>query len=117
MEIQKSAKLASEGLFREAQAQAHVTRKYLLQNKKKNISSQENYDRFNCNMNYFNSNLERLHNENIQSYPLEKKKMKKKEAKIQMQSNSNKDDITEQIFSLSHTSQNRQKMMFKRSKK
>ena len=54
MEIQKSAKLASEGLFREAQAQAHVTRKYLLQNKKKNISSQENYDRFNCKMNYFN---------------------------------------------------------------
>ena len=32
-EIQKSAKLAGEGHFREAQAQAHITRKYLLQNR------------------------------------------------------------------------------------
>ena len=66
-------------------------------------------------MNYFNSNLERLHNENLESYPLDKKKIKVKE--IKKNSSSNKDDITEQIFSLSRTSQNRQKVMFKRSKK
>ena len=115
MEIQKSAKLASEGLFREAQAQAHVTRKFLLNNKKNNISSKENYHRFNCNMNYFNSNLERLHNENKGSYPIEKKNIKINEMKNN--SSSNNDDITEQIYSLSHISQNRQKVMFKRFKK
>ena len=114
MEIQKSAKLASEGLYREAQAQAHVTRKYLLQNRKTSKNSSENYDRFNCNMNFFNSNLEKLHNEKIKSYPLQKKKNYKND---KINSNSNTDVITEQIFSLSRTSQNRQKVMFKRSKK
>ena len=108
MEIQKSAKLASEGLFREAQAQAHVTRKYLSQNKKTSKNNRETYEMFNCNMNCFNENLERIHYEN-----LEKKKKSKKE---DIKSTKNNDDINEQIYSFSHTSQNRQKNMFKRKK-
>ena len=107
MEIQKSAKLAKEGLFREAQAQAHITRKYLGKNKKTNKNSQKNYQMFNNNMNYFNSNLEKINTEKRNNIFSE-----------QMNLNmSNKDEINEQIFSLSKTSQNRQKNMYKRSKK
>ena len=107
MEIQKSAKLAKEGLFREAQAQAHITRKYLGKNKKINKNSQKNYHMFNNNMNYFNSNLEKINTEKRNNIFSE-----------QMNLNmSNKDEINEQIFSLSKTSQNRQKNMYKRSKK
>ena len=44
-------------------------------------------------------------------------KRKKKDVKEEKNLISKKDDITEQIFSLSKTSQNRQKNMFKRKKK
>ena len=57
-EIQKSAKLAGAGLLREAQAQAHVARKFLKKNKKNNEQSYESYQMFNNNMNLFNQNLE-----------------------------------------------------------
>ena len=107
MEIQKSAKLAKEGLFREAQAQAHITRKYLGKNKKINKNSQKNYHMFNNNMNYFNSNLEKIN-------PEKRNNIFSEQMNLNM---SNKDEINEQIFSLSKTSQNRQKNMYKRSKK
>ena len=57
-EIQKSAKLAGAGLYREAQAQAHVARKFLKKNKKNNKESKESYEMFNNNMNCFNQNLD-----------------------------------------------------------
>ena len=57
-EMQKSAKLAGAGLFREAQAQAHITRKFLAKNKKISKESKESYQMFNNNMNVFNQNLE-----------------------------------------------------------
>ena len=99
MEIQKSAKLASQGLYREAQAQAHITRKYLSKNKKSNENNNESYKMFNNNMNHFNQNLGRLYNQHEEKQ------------------NINMDDINEQIYSLGHTSKNRQKNMYKRSKK
>lgn len=99
MEIQKSAKLASQGLYREAQAQAHITRKYLSKNKRSNENNNESYKMFNNNMNHFNQNLGRLHIKNEKN------------------PNINKDVISEQIYSLEHTSKNRQKNMYKRSKK
>jgi hypothetical protein len=113
MEIQKTAKLASQGLYREAQAQAHVTRKYLAMNKKSNESGGYTHKLFNQNMNCFNIDLGKMHNEKmkISSMPL---KFKKKE-----ESNNvfNNDQFTGQIYSLSHTSQNRQKNLYKRNKK
>ena len=139
MEIQKTAKLASAGLYREAQAQAHIARKFIGGNKKKSKESRETYEMFNRNMNCFNQNLEMLNN----SEPLYRNKLdysddedededkddeeedKKKSIKFKRKAKveeknvnlSKKDDITEQIFSLSKTSQNRQKAMFKRKKK
>ena len=111
MEVQKSAKLASEGLYREAQAQAHIARKYLGQNKKISYKNSQTYKMFNNNMNYFNSNLEKINDEKNRSE-------KDKSYNINNNySSSNNDDLNEQIFSLSHTSQNRQKMMFQRKKK
>ena len=111
MEVQKSAKLASEGLYREAQAQAHIARKYLGQNKKISYKNSQTYKMFNNNMNYFNSNLEKINDEKNRSE-------KDKSYNINNNfSSSNNDDLNEQIFSLSRTSQNRQKMMFQRKKK
>ena len=107
MEIQKSAKLASEGLYREAQAQAHITRKFLAKNKVSNKNSKKNYEMFNNNMNYFNSNLEKINTE----------KMNNNFGKNNNNMISSKDEINEQIFSLSKTSQNRQRIIYKRSKK
>ena len=138
MEIQKTAKLASAGLYREAQAQAHIARKFFGGNKKKSKESRETYEMFNRNMNCFNQNLEMLNNSeplyrNNLDYDDEdededkddeeedkKKSIKfKRKAKVEEKNVmlSKKDDITEQIFSLSKTSQNRQKAMFKRKKK
>ena len=145
MEIQKTAKLASAGFYREAQAQAHIARKFLGGNKKISSESRETYEMFNRNMNCFNHNLEMLnsyqpqYNKNILDSEEEdedededkdededekkckKKSLKIKRKKIECKEKKNlinkKDDITEQIFSLSKTSQNRQKNMFKRKKK
>ena len=119
-EIQKSAKLAGEGHFREAQAQAHITRKYLLQNREiSNCSNRnETFKLFSKNMNSFNINLENLHKEEIKSFPASMPlKLKAKEKlNIEKESKSNKNDlITEQIFSLSHTSNDRLKKKYKRS--
>jgi len=123
-EIQKSAKLAGQGLYREAQAQAHVARKYLKKNKK---VSYESYQVFNNNMNVFNQNLDYNYKNNMDENLSDdeelkeekkecKKKCKSKKMKTHEEFNS-KDLISEQIFSLSRTSQNRQKMNFKRNKK
>ena len=144
MEIQKTAKLASAGLYREAQAQAHITRKFFGGNKKISKQSRETYEMFNRNMNCFNQNLEMMNrsepfyskkkldydededddsddDEDKDDKKEEKKsikfKRKKKDVKEEKNLISKKDDITEQIFSLSKTSQNRQKNMFKRKKK
>ena len=148
-EIQKSAKLAGAGLIREAQAQAHVARKFLQKNKKNNQESFKSYQMFNNNMNLFNQNLEynyQIQNikeeeddfdENIQNMEEdsddeedEKNKKKKKEEdkkgksvthkkkKIQSKKEfDSKDLMSEQIFSLSRTSQNKQKLNFNRNKK
>ena len=123
-EIQKSAKLAGQGLYREAQAQAHVARKYLKKNKK---VSYESYQVFNNNMNVFNQNLDYNYknnkNENLsddEELKEEKKECKKKCKSKKMKTHeefNSKDLMSEQIFSLSRTSQNRQKMNFKRNKK
>ena len=112
MEIQKSAKLAKEGLFREAQAQAHIARKYLKNNIIKNQNCCDNYVMFNRNMNSFNEDLEYLNNEEkLNNYePLEKKEKKEKKFKAS-------DKLNVQIHSLSNTSQNRQKNMFNKGKK
>ena len=123
-EIQKSAKLAGQGLYREAQAQAHVARKYLKKNKK---VSYESYQVFNNNMNVFNQNLDYNYKNNknedlsddeeLKEEKKEcKKKCKSKKMKTHEEFNS-KDLMSEQIFSLSRTSQNRQKMNFRRNKK
>ena len=123
-EIQKSAKLAGQGLYREAQAQAHVARKYLKKNKK---VSYESYQMFNNNMNVFNQNLDYNYKNNMNEVLSDdeelkeekkecKKKCKSKKMKTHEEFNS-KDLMSEQIFSLSRTSQNRQKMNFKRNKK
>jgi len=113
MEIQKSAKLAGEGHYREAQAQAHITRKYLAKNKKISANRRETYEMFNNNMNCFNKNLGMMHSVKNESMPLNRIKKEKLEEEFNFKS----DHINEQIFSLSHTSQNRQKVMYKRSKK
>ena len=123
-EIQKSAKLAGQGLYREAQAQAHVARKYLKKNKK---VSYESYQVFNNNMNVFNQNLDYNYKNNMNEVLSDdeelkeekkecKKKCKSKKMKTHEEFNS-KDLMSEQIFSLSRTSQNRQKMNFRRNKK
>ena len=123
-EIQKSAKLAGQGLYREAQAQAHVARKYLKKNKK---VSYESYQMFNNNMNVFNQNLDYNYKNNMDEVLSDdeelkeekkecKKKCKSKKKKTHEEFNS-KDLMSEQIFSLSRTSQNRQKMNFRRNKK
>ena len=123
-EIQKSAKLAGQGLYREAQAQAHVARKYLKKNKK---VSYESYQVFNNNMNEFNQNLDYNYKNNMDEVLSDdeelkeekkecKKKCKSKKMKTHEEFNS-KDLMSEQIFSLSRTSQNRQKMNFRRNKK
>ena len=123
-EIQKSAKLAGQGLYREAQAQAHVARKYLKKNKK---VSYESYQMFNNNMNVFNQNLDYNYKNNMDEVLSDdeelkeekkecKKKCKSKKMKTHEEFNS-KDLMSEQIFSLSRTSQNRQKMNFRRNKK
>ena len=126
-EIQKSAKLAGAGLYREAQAQAHVARKFLKKNKK---VSYESYQIFNNNMNYFNQNLDYNYKNNLDNDSEEeeddkeekskKKKCNKKAKSKKMVSNKafdSKDLMSEQIFSLSKTSQNKQKMNFYRKKK
>ena len=123
-EIQKSAKLAGQGLYREAQAQAHVARKYLKKNKK---VSYESYQMFNNNMNVFNQNLDYNYKNNMdkdlsddEELKEEKKECKKKCKSKKMKTHeefNSKDLMSEQIFSLSRTSQNRQKMNFKRNKK
>ena len=123
-EIQKSAKLAGQGLYREAQAQAHVARKYLKKNKK---VSYESYQVFNNNMNVFNQNLDYNYKNNMNEVLSDdeelkeekkecKKKCKSKKMKTHEEFNS-KDLMSEQIFSLSRTSQNKQKMNFRRNKK
>ena len=123
-EIQKSAKLAGQGLYREAQAQAHVARKYLKKNKK---VSYESYQMFNNNMNEFNQNLDYNYKNNMdkdlsddEELKEEKKECKKKCKSKKMKTHeefNSKDLMSEQIFSLSRTSQNRQKMNFRRNKK
>ena len=123
-EIQKSAKLAGQGLYREAQAQAHVARKYLKKNKK---VSYESYQVFNNNMNVFNQNLDYNYKNNMdkdlsddEELKEEKKECKKKCKSKKMKTHeafNSKDLMSEQIFSLSRTSQNRQKMNFRRNKK
>jgi len=123
MEIQKSAKLAGEGLFREAQAQAHITRKFLGKNRKIKDSSNrtETYELFNNNMNCFNNEMGNIYRERSNkmpiSMPLKKAKRIKFENKGNFNMNNNSDRVSEQIFSLSRTSNNKQKMIFKRSKK
>ena len=126
-EIQKSAKLAGAGLLREAQAQAHVARKFLKKNKKNNEQSYESYQMFNNNMNLFNQNLEYNYqnmnmdddyednmNNDYKEKEIKKKSKKAKNSNVNFES---KDLMSEQIFSLSKNSQNRQKMNFKRNKK
>ena len=127
MEIQKSAKLAGAGLFREAQAQAHITRKYLAINSVKNNNSRETYELFNNNMNSFNNNMGNLHREQLRSVPLSLFENKNNNLNFNNLNNNNfnnnynssnrSDLINEQIFSLSNTSNNRQKMNFQRTKK
>ena len=127
MEIQKSAKLAGAGLFREAQAQAHITRKYLAINSVKNNNSRETYELFNNNMNSFNNNMGNLHREQLRSVPMSLFENKNNNLNFNNLNNNNfnnnynssnrSDLINEQMFSLSNASNSRQKMNFLRTKK
>ena len=128
-EIQKSAKLAGVGLIREAQAQAHEARKYLEKNKKNSKNSYGSYQMFNNNMNLFNQNLQyNYENQNYDELDGEeeedqiiflnrKTEKKKNKAFKSIKEFESKDLMTQQIFSLSRTSQNKQKLNFKRNKK
>ena len=135
-EMQKSAKLAGAGLYREAQAQAHVARKFLDKNKKNSKNSYESYRMFNNNMNLFNQNLDYNYknqnnlnyddkddeededsNENNEKKKEGKMKKKKDRKNISDKMFESKDLMSEQIYSLSKTSQNKARMNFKRNKK
>ena len=129
-EIQKSAKLAGAGKIREAQAQAHVARKFLKKNQKRSKNSSENYDIFNNNMNMFNQNLDYNYknmndlnsdeedddedNKEEENKKSKKKSNKKYKANKEFDS---KDLMNEQIYSFSKNSQNKMKNFFKRNKK
>ena len=62
LQIQKSAKLASKGKLKDAQAQIHIARNFLNNNIKYN-NNIEIYDKFNCNMNDFHENLNIMNKE------------------------------------------------------
>ena len=55
--IQKSAKMAMEGRFKDAQINNMAWKKFLNENQSTNKNSHENYSRFKANMNNFNQNL------------------------------------------------------------
>ena len=55
--IQKSAKMAMEGRFKDAQINNMAWKKFLNENQNTNKNSHENYSRFKANMNNFNQNL------------------------------------------------------------
>ena len=58
-QIQKSAKLASIGKLKDAQAQIHIARNFLNQNSRY-IDNKQIYHQFNKNMNSFHYNLNRM---------------------------------------------------------
>ena len=72
LQIQKSAKLASKGKLKDAQAQIHVARNFLNNNIKYNNNNIEIYDKFNFNMNDFHEDLNNMNNEmNYDSYDMD----------------------------------------------
>ena len=102
--MQKAAKLASEGQYTKAQANAQLWRRYMSQNQSKNLSAQTNLMMFNSNFNGFNQNLSNARTTN-QIGPM------------QMQSSVSSDEFQQQIHSFQNVSQKRQETYFKRKKK
>ncbi len=103
-EVQKTAKLANEGHYREAQAQAHVAKKFFKKNRNISNKSEENYHVFSSNLNDLNKDLGELHRASKKSYE-ESEKLK------------SKDKFQGKIYSLSKTSKEEEKTSYKRSKK
>ena len=102
--MQKAAKLASEGQYTKAQANAQLWRRYMNQNQSKNLSAQTNLMLFNSNFNGFNQNLSNARTTN-QIGPM------------QMQAPVSSDEFQQQIHSFQNVSQKRQETYFKRKKK
>ena len=102
--MQKAAKLASEGQYTKAQANAQLWRRYMNQNQSKNLSAQTNLMMFNSNFNGFNQNLSNARTTN-QIGPM------------QMQAPVSSDEFQQQIHSFQNVSQKRQETYFKRKKK
>ena len=100
--MQKAAKLASEGQYTKAQANAQLWRRYMNQNQSKNLSAQTNLMMFNSNFNGFNQNLSNARTTN-QIGP--------------MQAPVSSDEFQQQIHSFQNVSQKRQETYFKRKKK
>ena len=138
MEMHKTARLAKEGKFREAQAQAHVARKYFNLNRAKNKSVEETYNMFNNNMNDFNYNLGKMHFNLNKKYKGSEKYKYKKKKKLEEKSedddkevdNNNDDDdeeksdeevnhdhFSQQVYSISHVSRTQNQRNFFRKKK
>ena len=102
--MQKAAKLASEGQYTKAQANAQLWRRYMNQNQSKNLSAQTNLMMFNSNFNGFNQNLSNARTTN-QIGPM------------QMQAPVSSDEFQQQIHNFQNVSQKRQETYFKRKKK
>ena len=98
--IQKSAKLAMEGRYKDAQVNNMAWKKFLNQNQNINSQSHETYSLFKANMNNFNQNLFMVQSESNKS-----------------NNNRINDRLAGQMFSLSRTNQAKISKRCKKSKK
>ena len=142
-QVQKSAKLAGKGNFMDAQAQIHVARNFLNSNANYSMDNQRIYNQFNSNMNSFHMNLNNnnmmmnsnmmnmnrmnnnmmggmmnMNNMNRMNNNMMNMNMNNYMMNMNMNNNmmnNNNDNFSGQIFSLAHTSENRQNNMFNRS--
>jgi len=143
LQIQKSAKMANEGKFMQAQAQIHIARNYLSNNKNNNYNNDHIYNQFNNNINSFHNNLNmmnmnnnmnnmnnfnRMNNmnnmynmnrmNNMNNMNMNNMNMNMNMNNMNMNMNNmNNDLLSGQIFALANASENRQNMMFNRINK
>ena len=136
-QVQKSAKLAEKGNFMDAQAQIHVARNFLNNNANYSMDNKRIYHQFNSNMNSFHMNLNNnnmminsnmmnmnrmnnnMNNNMMMNMNMNNNMMMNMNNNMMMNNNminmNNNDNFSGQIFSLAHTSENRQNNMFNRS--
>ena len=143
LQIQKSAKLAAKGNLMEAQAQIYIARNYLGNNMDYNLNNQQIYSQFNSNMNSFhsllnssnqmnsmqnmNNNMGNMYNPMMQMNPMmpnmnnnmmnlnNNQMMMNNQMNNMMNMNISNDIFSQQVYSLSNTSQNRQRNMYVQS--